>query len=65
MQTIYQQEGFKDRRDYLNSLAQDYNLHRLAVYQAAHMLGESEDFDGLISTLEDLGDAQENERYAA
>jgi len=47
----YQAEGFANRREYLESLAEDYP--RDAVFALASMLGPSEDFDGLVTALED------------
>lgn len=47
----YQANGFASRRDYLESLAQEYD--REAVFTLAAMLGPNEDFDGLITSLED------------
>ena len=47
----YQAEGFASRREYLESLAENYP--RDAVFALASMLGASEDFDGLITALED------------
>ena len=47
----YQLNGFKDRREYLESLCEDYD--RLIVYSLASILGASEDFDGLVTSLED------------
>ena len=43
--------GFATRRDYLESLAQEYP--RDAVFALASILGPNEDFDGLITSLED------------
>ena len=54
--TIYQEHGFENRKDYLNSLADDFGVDRQTVYTLASMLGSSEDFDGLISSLEDMAD---------
>lgn len=51
--TIYQQEGYRNRRHYLQSMAEDYNVPITAVWAMAGMLGPSEDFDGLINALED------------
>jgi len=51
-QNIYQQNGYKDRDDYLQCLADDYNLPLEFVYNLAEML-EGEEFDGLINALED------------
>lgn len=52
-QIIYQQNGYKDRDDYLTCLAEDYGVPIEDVYSLADMLGENEDFDGLVSALED------------
>jgi hypothetical protein len=46
----YVQNGFKDRQDYLDNLAEDYGP---AVYILADILGPNEDFDGLVTSLED------------
>jgi hypothetical protein len=51
---IYVENGYKNRKDYLNCLAEDFGLNKQQVYMVASMLGEWEDFDGLISTLEDM-----------
>lgn len=51
---IYKQNGYKDRYDYLDSLAEEYGVCTDAVYSLASMLGESEDFDGLVNALEDM-----------
>ena len=50
---IYQQNGYTDRDDYLTCLSEDYGVPLEDVYSLADMLGESEDFDGLVSALED------------
>lgn len=47
----YQIAGYKNRREYLESLCEDYP--REAVYAIASILGADEDFDGLITSLED------------
>jgi len=51
--SIYQIKGFKDRQDYLESLADENDIDISVVYAVAEMLGEIEDFDGLPITLED------------
>jgi len=51
-QNIYKQNGYDSRDDYLQCLADDYNLPLEFVYSLADML-EGEEFDGLISALED------------
>ena len=50
---IYQENGYADRDDYLTYLSEDYGVPIEDVFSLAEMLGESEDFDGLISALED------------
>ncbi|MDR1251747.1 MAG: hypothetical protein LBK62_06225, partial [Treponema sp.] len=50
----YTANGYKDRDDYLTGLADDWGIDRMAVRMIADMLGPSEDFDGLISELEDF-----------
>ena len=54
MSDVYTRKGYKDRRDYLKCLAEDYGIKYSTVYTLASMLGENEDFDGLISALEDM-----------
>lgn len=51
---VYKQKGYKDRHDYLESLADEYGVSKMVVYSLADMLGPSEDFDGLINALEDM-----------
>lgn len=51
--SIYLRNGFKNRDDYLKSLSEDYGVPLDVVYMLADTLGESEDFDGLITALED------------
>jgi hypothetical protein len=50
----YIANGYKDRDDYLASLADDRGIDSMAVRMIADMLGPSEDFDGLVSELEDF-----------
>jgi len=52
-ENIYQKEGYKNRKDYLECLAADYCVPIATVYAIASVLGEDEDFDGLVSLLED------------
>ena len=53
-ENIYQQNGYADREDYLTCLAEDYGVPIEDVYSLADMLSENEDFDGLVSALEDI-----------
>lgn len=54
MNNEYTANGYKNRRDYLESLAEDYD--RSTVFFLASVLGANEDFDGLITALEDHAD---------
>jgi len=54
MENIYKREGFKNRTEYLKDLADSYGVDFGLVAAAAQLLGENEDFDGLINTIEDL-----------
>lgn len=49
--SVYQAHGFDNRNDYLQSLAEDYGEE--LVEALTSMLPPSEDFDGLITELED------------
>ena len=57
--SIYTDEGYKNRRDYLENLADDYGVDRDTVFTLAAMLGSSEDFDGLVTAVEDIAEEQE------
>ena len=49
----YIQNGYKDRDDYLQCMSDEYGVPLEVVHSLADMLGEGEEFDGLISALED------------
>jgi hypothetical protein len=51
--SIYTDNGYKDREDYLICIAYDYGIEHSVVDQLAAMLGPSEDFDGLVIALQD------------
>jgi hypothetical protein len=55
--SIYTEQGYKSRRDYLDTLADDLGIEKSTVYMMAQMLGPDEDFDGLVTMLEDYSDA--------
>jgi len=61
--SIYTEEGYKNRRDYLESLADEMGLDFMEVFTLAYTLGPSEDFDGLVTMCEDR--AAEIEHKAA
>jgi len=54
MNNIYTRNGYENRTDYLNSLADDYCVNINEVFELADLLGEDEDFDGLITALQDM-----------
>jgi hypothetical protein len=56
MENVYQANGYKNRQDYLKQLASEYCLEQDQVNYLASILGPSEDFDGLITSLEDWAD---------
>ena len=51
--SIYTDNGYESRKDYLNCIAEEYDVPKDIVYMTAGMLGPDEDFDGLISTIQD------------
>ena len=51
--SIYKEQGYKNREDYLCCLAEDLGIDLDTVIMAAELLGPNEDFDGLVTTLED------------
>lgn len=52
--SVYIDNGYKDRAEYLSALSEDYGIDIETVQCLADLLGEAEDFDGLISALEDI-----------
>ena len=57
----YKENGYKDRADYLEQLASEYDAPMEVVMALADTLGPDEDFDGLVSGLRDWEDWQEDE----
>jgi hypothetical protein len=52
--SIYIENGFKDRAEYLESISWNYNVPIATVLGAADILGEDEDFDALVTYLQDM-----------
>jgi hypothetical protein len=53
--SIYQEYGYNSRKDYLMGLVEEYGVALEKVLTLASMLGPDEDFDGLLTSLEDIG----------
>ena len=51
--SVYEENGFTSRKEYLESLAEDYDMDYEDVEMLSATLGETEDFDGLVTALED------------
>jgi hypothetical protein len=57
--SIYIENGYATRKEYLKGLAEDYGVPLSIVYAAASLLGSNEDFDGLVTEIEDYADLME------
>ena len=53
---IWQEHGYTGRRQYLKSLADEYDVEYLTVLTLANTLGQDEDFDMLLDSLEEASD---------
>ena len=51
---IYQERGYEDRSDYLRQLADDNGVDFGTVFALADLLGPNEDFDGLVTGIQDF-----------
>lgn len=51
---IYTENGFKDRHEYLTELGDNYGMDMDTLEVLADLLGEEEDFDGLLTSIEDF-----------
>ena len=50
---IYKENGYENRDQYLETLSFDYGVDIDVVNSLSSMLGSNEDFDGLISAIDD------------
>jgi len=62
---IYTRNGYKNRENYLRGMADDYGIPPMVVYELAGMLGDSEDFDGLVTSMDDFATAGLLDEYGA
>lgn len=53
MNNIYIENGYQSRKDYLISLSEEFGVDKSVVFSIAYMLGSEEDFDGLVSMIQD------------
>jgi len=56
--SVYQAHGFNSREDYIDSLRDEYGAE--IVDAICSTLPESEDFDGLVTTLEEIAEMGED-----
>lgn len=63
LENPYQEAGYTNRREYLLSLADEYGVDKSVVFDLASVLGKDEDFDALISELEDYADSNSDFEY--
>lgn len=54
--TRYEEEGNFDRFGYIKDLAENHGADLPAVIEIADLLGPEEDFDGLVTTIEDAAE---------
>ena len=52
----YVSNGFKDRAEYLLHLSDEYMVPLDTVESLAETLGENEDFDGLVTAVQDIAE---------
>ena len=50
---IYVENGYADRKEYLECLSDEYSVDIDIVKNLADLLGPEEDFDGLVTSLAD------------
>lgn len=54
--SIYTDNGYKNRADYLQQLADEYDVPIELVRLIADLLGPNEDFDGLVTSIQEAKD---------
>lgn len=54
--SVYTDNGYRNRNEYLQNLSAEYDVDLDTVCALADLLGPSEDFDGLVTTIEDIAD---------
>ena len=56
VQNIYTQNGYKNRVHYIECLAEENGVDAQTVFTLANLLGPNEDFDGLVSSVQDYAE---------
>lgn len=51
---LYLEHGAESRTEYLAMLSDDYDIDLGTIHALADVLGPTEDFDGLVTSLEDI-----------
>lgn len=51
--SIYNEQGYENRETYLKAVSEEFNIEPFIIEALSDVLGEEEDFDGLICALED------------
>lgn len=51
--SIYTDNGYESRKDYVTQLANEIGVELSTAFMMAQLLGPNEDFDGLVTALED------------
>jgi len=51
---LYREHGAESRKEYVSNLAETYGVPRAVAFEMANLLGPDEDFDGLVTMLEDM-----------
>lgn len=59
--SVYTENGYDNRKDYLKCMSDDYGVPMKAVVSLTQLLGPDEDFDGLVTGLEDYADWMSDE----
>jgi hypothetical protein len=52
--SLYTEKGYRDRHEYLRNVALDHGVPLQTVLRLAALLGPDEDFDGLITAVEEI-----------
>ena len=54
--SVYKKNGYENRKHYLENLAEWNGVDKEVVFELAAILGPNEDFDGLVTSVEDYSD---------